>query len=407
MSSLLSAKVLLFFSWRLKYSYIHRFVVFLSCIVFMLFVGSLFVHEETLAAKVVQGKKGQEKQPPAPLEDKPKASPITPAEEAAKAFTKGDYVKAREIWQKMADSEDAYAMNNLGIIYDRGLGVPVDLGRALFWFGKSAQAGNPQGMSNYGWMLDQGRGIAPNPQEAARWYDKSARMGQAEAQYNIGLMYERGRGVPKDLASAAAWYSQAASQQQTEALARLGHLYLEGLGVPKDAAKACLLLYAATMNGSQEAMRELEALAPKDASSKGIALFGQRMDQTNRRTMREVLQKSNVPGIRVQDDFICDLYDVRKAVPGAGQMTVCYGKAPEAPLAFLKIDYAAPSKEFAKKLQEMVEGRFGPVSARESEESSLWNMGTCVIATQYVPASNQLSLMYMVPRVYHQTKVTQ
>ncbi|MBQ7586057.1 MAG: sel1 repeat family protein [Desulfovibrionaceae bacterium] len=347
--------------------------------------------------------KASANQPETPKTE-PKETKLLPAEEAALAYKQGDFVKAREIWQKMADSGDAYAMNNLGILYDRGLGVTVDLGRALFWFAKSANEGNPQGMSNYGWMLDQGRGIAPNPVDAARWYDKSARMGQAEAQYNLGLMYERGRGVPKDLSSAAAWYSQAASQQQTEALARLGHFYRVGSGVEVDPAKACLLLYAATMNGSEEAIKELAEMAPKDASSKGIALFGQRMDQTNRKIMREVLRKSQVPEVRVKDEFICDIYDVRKAVPGANQMTVCYGTPPESPLGFLKIDYAAPSQEYALQIQRMVEGRFGEVSAKESADSSLWNMGTCVIATQYVPESKQMSLMYMVPRVYHQTK---
>lgn len=326
------------------------------------------------------------------------------AEQAVAAYRVGDYAKARELWEKLAAAGDAYAMNNLGILYDRGQGVAVDLGRALHWFGLSAKAGNPQGMSNYGWMLDQGRGMEARPEEAARWYDKSARAGQAEAQFNLGLMYERGRGVPKDFASAAAWYSRAALQQQTEALARLGHLYHTGEGVPKDESKASLLLYAASMNGSKEAIKELEELAPKDASSRGIALFGQRMDQTNRATMRDVLKKANVPPVRMSDEFICDLYDVKRAVPGAGQMTICYGAGSNQPLGFLKIDYHAPSQEMAMKIHGMVEGRFGKPQASESEASSLWNMGTVVIATQYVPDQKQLSLMYMVPRVYHETK---
>ena len=377
------------------------------CLTLALFLGQVFIFDCSGVTEIAYAKPKNPRPQEAPREEPKPATqekkPLTLAEQAAQFFRQGDYGQAKEIWQKMADDGDAYAMNNLGIIYDRGLGVSVDLGRALFWFAKSANEGNPQGMSNYGWMLDQGRGIAPSPTEAARWYDKSARLGQAEAQYNIGLMYERGRGVPKDLPSAAAWYSQAASQHQPEALARLGHLYHHGLGVTKDTAKACLLLYAAAMVGNEDAMKELEELAPKDASSKGIALFGQRMDKTNRQTMRSVLQKSGVPTIRAKDEFICDIYDVRKAVPGASQMTVCYGPAPESPLGFLKIDYAAPSKEYAAQIQQMVEGRFGPVSARESEGSNLWNMGTCVIATQYAPNNKQISLMYMVPKVYHLT----
>ncbi|MCR4666156.1 MAG: sel1 repeat family protein [Desulfovibrio sp.] len=335
----------------------------------------------------------------------PASSEKKTVDEAADAYKKGDFARARLLWEKQAEKGDAYAMNNLGILYDRGQGVSIDLGRALHWFALSAKAGNPQGMSNYGWMLDQGRGIAANPEEAARWYDKSARAGQREAQYNLGLMYERGRGVPRDMVSAAAWYSRAAEQHQTEGLARLGHLYRVGEGVPKDSAKATLLLYAATMNGSKRAIAELAEMAPADSSQRGIALFGQRMDQTDRTLMREVLATTKVPPLRVDDAFICDLYDVSKTVPGAGQMTICYGSGKPEPLGFLKIDYKAPSKAVASQIHSMVAGRFGKPSASESDASSLWNMGSVVIATQYMPEQKQMSLMYMVPQVYHQTKM--
>lgn len=363
-----------------------------SLLTVLLFFSSLMLESPFAAPKTAK------KATPSPVVQESEA--VT----AAKAYQRGEYAKAREIWQKMAEKGDALAMNNLGILYDRGLGGPTDLGRAVHYFALSAKAGSPQGMSNYGWMLDQGRGIASDPAEAARWYDKAARLGQAEAQYNLGLMYERGRGVPQSMSSAAAWYGQAAAQQQTEALARLGHLYREGTGVSKDLSRAALLLYAAAMNGSADAIKELQELAPKDASSKGIALFGQRMDHTNRRAMRAALKKSGVQVVREKDNFICDLYDVHSQVPGASQMTVCYGTQNQA-LGFLKIDYAAPTQEYARQVQKMVEGRFGAVTAKESDESSMWNMGSIVIATQYARDKKQMSLMYMVPRVYHQTRV--
>ncbi|MBR4742422.1 MAG: sel1 repeat family protein [Desulfovibrio sp.] len=334
----------------------------------------------------------------APKAKKKEEPPIT----AGEAYKRGDYARALKMWEKMAENNDAQAMNNLGILYDRGLGVPVDVGRALHWFALSAKGNNPEGMSNYGWMLEQGRGIEQNFSEAARWYDKAARAGQVEAQYNLGLLYERGQGVPRDLKAAAAWFSRAASKQQTEALARLGHFYREGFGVPKDASKAQLLLYAAAMEGHEGAIAELAEMAPEDASSRGIALFGQRMDQTNRKKMRKALKDSGVPEIRLDDKYICDIYDVRKIVPGAQQMTVCYGPK-EADLGFLKIDYKASSQELANQIQSMVASRFGKPQAVESTSSSLWNMGTVVIATQYMPKLSVMSLMYMVPKIYHLT----
>ncbi len=330
--------------------------------------------------------------------------PEGPAGDAARAYAQGDFLKARDIWQKLAEEGDAQAMNNLGVLYDQGHGVEPDMGRALHWFAQSAKAGHPSGMSNYGRMLEQGRGIAANPQEAARWFDLAARQGQPEAQYNLGLLYERGRGVPQDDKAAAAWYSRAAAQQQSESLARLGHFYRAGRGVAKNPGRAVLLLYAAAMSGEAGAIRELEEMAKEGPARQAAVLFGQKLDATDRAAMRAALRKSGTPASRESDDFICDLYDVRRVVPGAEQMAACYGPGSPAPLGFLKIDYAAPDKATAAQILHMVEERFGPPSAGEGDDARLWNLGSVVVATQYAPTHRQMSLMYMVPGVYHLTR---
>ncbi len=330
--------------------------------------------------------------------------PEGPAGDAARAYAQGDFLKARDIWQKLAEEGDAQAMNNLGVLYDQGHGVEPDTGRALHWFAQSAKAGHPSGMSNYGRMLEQGRGIAANPQEAARWFDLAARQGQPEAQYNLGLLYERGRGVPQDDKAAAAWYSRAAAQQQSESLARLGHFYRAGRGVAKNPGRAVLLLYAAAMSGEAGAIRELEEMAKEGPARQAAVLFGQKLDATDRAAMRAALRKSGTPASRESDDFICDLYDVRRVVPGAEQMAACYGPGSPAPLGFLKIDYAAPDKATAAQILHMVEERFGPPSAGEGDDARLWNLGSVVVATRYAPTHRQMSLMYMVPGVYHLTR---
>ena len=339
-----------------------------------------------------------------PDRDPAPALPEGAAGDAARAYARGDCLTARDIWQKLAERGDAQAMNNLGVLYDRGQGVEPDTGRALYWFAQSAKAGHPSGMSNYGRMLEQGRGMPANPGEAARWFDLAARQGQPEAQYNLGLLYERGRGVPQDEKAAAAWYSRAAAQQQTEAMARLGHFYRAGQGVEKNSARAALLLYAAAMNGDDGAVRELEEMAQEGPVRPAAVLFGQQLDNTDRAAMRAALKKSGTPASRESDGFICDLYDVRRVVPGAEQMAACYGPGAAAPLGFLKIDYAVPDKATAGRILLMVEERFGTPSAGEGDDARLWNLGSVVVATQYAPTHRQMSLMYMVPRVYHLTR---
>ncbi len=328
--------------------------------------------------------------------------PAGPAGDAAKAWAAGNLAEARKIWEKMAGDGDGQAMNNLGVLYDQGLGVEPDIGRAVHWFAQAANAGNPSGMSNYGRMLEQGRGIPPNPAEAARWFDQAARKGQAEAQYNLGLLYENGRGVEKSDTAAAAWYSRAASQNQRDALARLGHFYRTGRAVEQNLQRAALLLYAAAMEGSETAVKELESMAKEQPPKAGAVLFGQKLDEVTRGEMRAALHNAGAKVKRQDDKHICDVYDSASIVPGSGEMAICY--SPDGQLGFLKIDYAAPDKQRADAIYKMVESRFGAPTAGEGEDARLWNLGPVIVATKYAPTHRQMSLMYMAPRVYHLTR---
>lgn len=343
------------------------------------------------------------KQPEAPVETAKPQWPEGKAGDAARAYTAGDYDTARSLWEELAKTGDAQAMNNLGVMYDQGVGVTRDAGQAARWFADSANAGNPAGMSNYGRILEQGRGVPPNPAEAARWFDQAARLGQPEAQYNLGYLYEHGRGVQRDDAAAAAWYSRAGSLRQKDALARLGHFYRIGKGVPQDKQRATLLLYAGAMEGSQAAIEELETMAKESPKPAQAILFGQKLDETDRAAMRESLKKAGAKIKREDDQHICDVYETTGIVPGASEMAICYG--PENKLGFVKIDYAAPEQKRADAVQKMVESRFGEASAGEGEAARLWNLGAVIVATQYLPEHKQISLMYMAPKVYHLTRV--
>lgn len=328
--------------------------------------------------------------------------------EAAKAYGSGNYARAHELWQKLAAEGDAQSMNNLGVLYDQGKGVEPDKGRALHWYAEAAKAGNPSGMTNYGRMLEQGIGIKANPPEAARWFDLAARKGLAEAQFNLGLMYERGVGVPKDLKSAAAWYTRAAAQHQPDALSRLGMFYRTGNdGVEKNEARAILMLYAAAMNGDDSAIKGLEDMAKLANAKPQAVLWGQKLDAADRQSLRAAIKKAGAPVKRESDEFICDLYGAGVAVPGAIQIAACYGpksKSGTSQLGFMKIDYAAENQDKANRLVKMVEGRFGAPSSQEGADACLWNLGSVVIATQFVPNARQMSLMYMIPRVYYLTR---
>lgn len=353
--------------------------------------------------------------PAAPAQSGPasvKPASKTVVEEAAAAYESGDYIRARGLWQELAKQGDARAMNNLGVLYDRGLGMTEDPVEALRWFKQAAENGHGPGMSNYGRMLEQGRGGARDATLAAHWFRQAADKNVADAQYNLGVLYERGEGVSASDKDAAAWYSLAAANQQVNAQARLGQFYRDGRGVDKNATRAVLLLYGAAMEGHSAAVQDLETLAEQERKGKPAvkaSVFGVDMAGATRATMRAALRKSAVPVVREDDQYICDVYNVRKAVPGATELAACYGKALSGdaggqPLGFIKIDYPAADIKHAGRVRAMVEGRFGKASAGEGAEGALWNLGTVIVATQFVPETKQVGLMYMIPRVYHLTR---
>ena len=85
------------------------------------------------------------------------------------AYERQDYKTAYKLWLPLAEQGDADAQVLLGVMYDKGQGVPQDY------------------------------------KESIKWYRLSAEQGFASAQYNLGVMYAKGRGFPQDYILAHMW----------------------------------------------------------------------------------------------------------------------------------------------------------------------------------------------------------
>ena len=100
---------------------------------------------------------------------------------AEDAWNSGDVAGALAQWQALADQGDIIAANNLGYLYDNGLGVKEDPVQALYWFRRVAEAGGPVGQYNLGNAYLKGRGVEQNAVEAAKWLTLAAAGGLPEA----------------------------------------------------------------------------------------------------------------------------------------------------------------------------------------------------------------------------------
>ena len=132
--------------------------------------------------------------------------------EGVAAFKRGDYATALREWRPLAEQGHAKAQNNLGVMYNRGRGVPQDYAEAVRWYRKAAEQGYANAQLNLSRMYHLGQGLPRDYAQAMKWYRKAAEQGNIQAQNALGFMYEQGQGVPKDYAKALRWLRMAAAQ---------------------------------------------------------------------------------------------------------------------------------------------------------------------------------------------------
>lgn len=151
---------------------------------------------------------------------------------------KPNFDEALRWWKEAAKFGYPLAMNNIGLLYANGQGVAKDTKKALAWWQRSADLGNGWAMNNIGDLYESGDGIEQSDALALEWYEKGAEADEPLAMYNVGSLHERGRGVEQDFQAALRWYSRAADRGIAYAMHGLGQLTQAGRGAPIDLPEA-------------------------------------------------------------------------------------------------------------------------------------------------------------------------
>ena len=149
-----------------------------------------------------------------------------------------DYGKAMRWYRIAAERGDASAQYNLGVMYENGRGVLRDDREAVRWYRMAAEQGNVSAQYNLGVMYNNIESVLRDEREAARWYHMAAEQGNVLAQYNLGVMYSSIESVLRDDREAARWYRMAAEQGYASAQNNLGAMYADGIGVLQDYGEA-------------------------------------------------------------------------------------------------------------------------------------------------------------------------
>ena len=107
--------------------------------------------------------------------------------EGFEAFQSGDYVKAHKLWLIEAEQGDEFVQFNLGVMQEKGLGVPQDYKAAARWFRKAAEQGNVNAQTNLGVMYFEGKGVVQSYEDSYAWLIIAAASGNEVATENLSI----------------------------------------------------------------------------------------------------------------------------------------------------------------------------------------------------------------------------
>ena len=126
-----------------------------------------------------------------------------------------------------------------------------------------------EGCNNLGYVYEQGLGVPADPREAARLYQKACDADQPIACANLGILYEKGTGVGQDYAVAARLYKKACDKNGGTGCTNLGFLHESALGIRTPDEKRALELYRRGCDhGSEQGCANARVLVRRDEARK-------------------------------------------------------------------------------------------------------------------------------------------
>ena len=200
------------------------------------------------------------------------SSYITTVYDAKDEIVTDDDAEAARWFHREAEQGDAVAQVNLGVMYNKGVGVTQDDAEAVRWYRQAAEQEDALAQFNLGVMYDKGEGVAEDDTEAARWYRLAAEQEDAQAQFNLGVMYDKGEGVAEDNAEAVRWYRRVAEMGNHEAQFMLAVMYASGEGVLQDYVAAYMWFNIAKSTGGLDVMQDMAMKARDNIAKRMTAL---------------------------------------------------------------------------------------------------------------------------------------
>lgn len=137
---------------------------------------------------------------------------------------------------KLAEKHDGKAAYNLGHRYLHGVdGEDQDYKKALHWFERAGEFGNPNGYHMLGVLYDHNDEVVKTDlKKSTTYYKKAAEMGFSGSQNNLAWAYYKGKGVERNVPEAIYWATRSAEQGEPFAYSTIAQIRFDGNGFPRD-----------------------------------------------------------------------------------------------------------------------------------------------------------------------------
>jgi TPR repeat protein len=200
----------------------------------------------------------------------------TPIPAAERQQAESRFKLSRQWFERAAAKNDIYAMGNLAILLDAGIGGPVDHDRAAQL--RAQLSGNSDRNFVRRATADPGNQALTAAWQAGHYADAlrdaqaRAAKGDANAQALLGRAYYEGVGVTRDYSAALRWLNAAVAQNNADAMFFLGLMYEHGRGVQQDIPRSVDLFDRAAALGQGYARMEAKGMRLQGESNRIAAL---------------------------------------------------------------------------------------------------------------------------------------
>lgn len=150
-------------------------------------------------------------------------------------------------YRSRAEKGEVVAMVNLGLMYQYGRGVEMNLAQAVQWYERAAGKGSGRAMTYLGRLYDgiAGDAFPADRNKAGEWFARAAKAGHGHGMDSYAVLLSKQKKPAKEW---LAWYHKSVETGYPNAFTNLGRYYRDGIegALKRDTSQALTLFrYAA------------------------------------------------------------------------------------------------------------------------------------------------------------------